>query len=183
MRIQVAELRRSPSGRMTVLLQGEMPPIDCGGRELQPEGLITGEADLELVGKRILAHVRARVKGWASCDRCLEPVVVEVGCEFDQEFVPYETGQQHDQVPAGGRDRSVISGDEIDLTEGLRQSVILSLPSKLLCRGNCRGLCPRCGRDLNKGDCDCGGEEIDPRFETLRPLLARLKPEQGGPLN
>lgn len=59
----------------------------------------------------------------------------------------------------------------IDMTEAIKQAIYLSLPMKPLCKEDCNGLCPKCGKDLNIGDCDCDREDCDPRFEKLKSLL------------
>jgi uncharacterized protein len=56
----------------------------------------------------------------------------------------------------------------------LRDAVTLALPLRPLCREDCKGLCARCGNDLNAGPCDCGGDDIDPRWEALAALRERL---------
>ena len=63
-----------------------------------------------------------------------------------------------------------LDGDEIDLDEILSTLFILDMDTKFLCREDCRGLCPRCGKNLNLGPCGCG-KEIDPRFAVLEQLL------------
>ena len=63
-----------------------------------------------------------------------------------------------------------LDGDEIDLGEILSTLFILDMDSKFLCREDCRGLCPTCGKNLNDGPCGCG-KEIDPRFAVLEQLL------------
>ena len=81
------------------------------------------------------------------------PVRVEGAGEDDGESV---------LVPADG---------QVDLRETAESFLLLSLPSRYLCRADCRGLCPVCGRDLNEGTCTCGGGRVDPRLEKLRLLL------------
>lgn len=63
-----------------------------------------------------------------------------------------------------------LDGDEIDLDEILSTLFILDMDSKFLCREDCRGLCPKCGANLNHDPCGCG-KEIDPRFAVLEQLL------------
>ncbi|MBR0040468.1 MAG: DUF177 domain-containing protein [Oscillospiraceae bacterium] len=63
-----------------------------------------------------------------------------------------------------------LDGDEIDLGEILSTLFILDMDTKFLCREDCRGLCPKCGRNLNLGPCGCG-KETDPRFAVLEQLL------------
>ena len=63
-----------------------------------------------------------------------------------------------------------LDGDEIDLGEILSTLFILDMDTKFLCREDCKGLCPRCGKNLNHGECGCGKEK-DPRFAVLEQLL------------
>lgn len=63
-----------------------------------------------------------------------------------------------------------LDGDEIDLNEMLSTLFILDMDTKFLCRDDCKGLCPRCGKNLNLGPCGCG-KELDPRFAVLEQLL------------
>jgi uncharacterized protein len=68
-------------------------------------------------------------------------------------------------------DEYLIEEGTIDLNVLVNDAVILNLPIKHLCSPECRGLCPYCGANLNRGDCGCRVEEIDPRLEVLRKLL------------
>jgi uncharacterized protein len=61
----------------------------------------------------------------------------------------------------------------IDITEDVRQTVLIAVPLKLLCREECLGLCPHCGKDLNEGPCDCRPVEVDSRWDKLRALQER----------
>lgn len=65
----------------------------------------------------------------------------------------------------------ILDGEAIDLSELVRQLLVLNLPARSLCRPDCRGLCAQCGADLNHGECRCAREEIDPRLAPLRELL------------
>ena len=64
----------------------------------------------------------------------------------------------------------LLSGDELDLTELVRQLITMHLPTRPLCREDCAGLCLHCGKDLNEGPCDCGKAAPDPRWAGLRDL-------------
>jgi len=59
---------------------------------------------------------------------------------------------------------------EIDVSQEIRDLVILSLPPQIFCSPECKGLCPRCGANLNTETCRCTKEEMDPRWEALRGL-------------
>ena len=65
-----------------------------------------------------------------------------------------------------------LEGDSADLDDIVRTVFVLNLDSKLLCREDCAGLCPRCGKNLNDGPCNCQ-KELDPRFAALKQLLEK----------
>ena len=64
------------------------------------------------------------------------------------------------------------------MDEQLLELLELEFPRKILCREDCRGLCPHCGHDLNLGPCDCK-PEIDPRWEPLQAILAEMEAAEG----
>jgi uncharacterized protein len=65
----------------------------------------------------------------------------------------------------------------LDLTEAIRQYALLAVPMKPLCREDCAGLCPGCGRNLNQGGCDCPPQEADPRWAKLKNLVLTGLPD------
>jgi len=112
-------------------------------------------------------HIDARVQ--FTCDRCLKPFESELTTSYVEEYRARAADQEADEDD--GEIRTVhYAGTEVDISEGIRQNLLLMLPTKRLCSEDCRGLCPYCGQDLNEGDCDCEVDEIDPRFEVLKRL-------------
>ncbi|MBO4432092.1 MAG: DUF177 domain-containing protein [Clostridia bacterium] len=65
----------------------------------------------------------------------------------------------------------VVPDMQLEVDELVYTEVVLNLPSKHLCKEDCKGLCYKCGKNLNEGDCGCDLTEPDPRFEKLRELL------------
>lgn len=96
------------------------------------------------------------------CDRCLAPVREELCFEIKERFA--HTGREDEET-------ETFSGDQIDLADFVKRGVMEVLPMKALCREDCKGLCPVCGKDLNEGDCGCDTTYRDPRFESLRALF------------
>lgn len=116
-------------------------------------------------------YVKAHVATLANftCHRCLKDFQREVAAEVDLYYTP--EGSPADLLEADTDMRWLAPGTpEIDLTKDLYDILMLTLPIKVLCDENCRGLCPRCGADLNEGPCGCSVEEIDPRWELLKKL-------------
>lgn len=113
--------------------------------------------------------VRGTLKGTLAqeCRRCLDPVETRLDEEVTLVFAPPEEmgGDESGEMrvlPAGER--------EVDLSEPVREEVILAAPPYVLCDPGCKGLCPRCGTDLNETTCECAVDEPDPRWDALRSL-------------
>lgn len=174
---------RDRNGRETVVREARFG-ADLGGTGLRFEKPAAVRADLRAGPDGIRVRVRAEVEGLADCDRCLEPVAVPIRLDYRELYLtPEQAGPRGAGDDGGDVRRIVYEGDAIDLSEGLRQNLLLALPMKVVCREDCRGLCPRCGRNLNEGECGCRVEDIDPRMEALRPLLEKLAAEKDRPLN
>jgi len=108
-----------------------------------------------------------------TCGACLrayrQPLGVSVTEEFCRAAPPAdEAAGAEQELDAGDFVVPLEPGDSVDLTEVVRQHLVLALPLAARCREDCRGLCPRCGTNLNTGTCACDPREIDPRLEALR---------------
>ena len=97
------------------------------------------------------------------CDRFAAEFDREVSYPLD---VPLASELQDEENP----DYFLLEGDELDLEELLETVFILNMDTRFLCRADCKGLCSRCGKNLNEGPCDCRTES-DPRLAVLEQLL------------
>ncbi len=97
-----------------------------------------------------------------ACDRCVANVKEEIDFFLEEVYVASGNAQEGDES---------YQGSSIDLAGAVKKSILSSLPMKVLCNEDCKGLCPQCGKDLNTGECGCKTEHIDPRFESLRSLF------------
>lgn len=103
-----------------------------------------------------------------SCRRCLEPVRMPVAHQVAFVFAPADELEPDE---AGGEVRELPPGEsELDLSDAIREELILRADRYVVCRPDCRGLCPSCGLDLNDESCECTLEEPDPRWDALRAL-------------
>jgi uncharacterized protein len=112
------------------------------------------------------------------CGRCLEPFEVPVDSAFELRYVPETTataGGDDDEVAEDDLTTAYYRNDTLDLGELMREQFVLALPMKPLCSETCKGLCPECGTNLNKGTCDCKPAWTDPRLAALQGLLDRDK--------
>ena len=102
-----------------------------------------------------------------TCDRC--------ATEFDREIeFPLDVVLVTELANEENEDEWVfpLEGDSADLDDIVRTVFVLNLDSKLLCKEDCKGLCHRCGKNLNDGPCNCQ-KELDPRFAALKQLLEK----------
>jgi len=122
-------------------------------------------------------HLTGRVQTTLElpCSRCLEPFTRPVDAAFDLRYQPQtaNTGADEREIAEDDLSTAFYENEEIDLGQMMREQFLLSLPMKPLCCEECRGLCPVCGTNLNRGACDCKRGWDDPRFNALRELRTK----------
>lgn len=119
-------------------------------------------------------RVRGRLSGQmeGECDRCLEAATFPVDSSFDSYYRPAETAPEHEEVriDEGEAEIAFYDGDGVRLEDVLREHILLQLPMQFVCSEACKGICPHCGQNLNKGTCDCRREMVDERWSALKNL-------------
>ena len=152
-----------------VRIDGALPPDDPVWQEgdtLPTEGVhVTGRLSAAGTGR---FYFTGRIEGTinASCRRCLTDVVAPVAADVQLHFVDADEETAEDDP-----DVYVISvkQHELDIRPAIREEWLLAVPAFVVCKDDCKGLCPTCGADLNLGACDCA-PPIDPRWNALRSL-------------
>ena len=100
----------------------------------------------------------------APCDRCGDYAVKNYTLHIEKSLAPSIEGEESDSI--------LLTPDmKLDIDELVYSADIVSLPMKHLCKDNCKGICAKCGKNLNEGKCDCPEKEIDPRLSALAELL------------
>ncbi len=123
-------------------------------------------------GQEYFCQGKVKAQVTLECARCLATFV----CELDG---PTDFIIGSEESAAGGKDEYdtedyvFLRGNDfcVDISEPVRQALILAVPLKPLCSEDCRGLCPSCGANLNERSCNCNRERIDARWEGLKDLL------------
>lgn len=118
------------------------------------------------------ALVKTTVVG--KCDRCLAQVVIPVERSITEQLLYANDASRISHLGFGELEEKyfVYGNDTLDLADMIRESILADLPQKVLCQDDCRGLCPKCGQNLNHKQCDCQIREIDPRLAILAKLKA-----------
>ena len=119
-------------------------------------------------------HVTGELKAAVAitCDRCLRDLFIPVHETFKLVYVPADEARSSHgerEVNAQELDFVYLEGDELDVDQLIRDQLELALPTRILCRDNCRGLCAQCGADLNDTTCQCAAP-VDPRWQALADL-------------
>jgi uncharacterized protein len=121
-----------------------------------------------------MIHVKSRVETGVEllCARCLEPFFRGLNSEFSTVLKPRPNFPLAEEYELNREDleSDFYEGEEVNLTSFVQDQVLLTLPQKAVCREECRGLCPRCGKNLNREVCQCPTALMDPRFQALKNL-------------
>lgn len=139
--------------------------------QLDPNFTTPVEVAVQLEKSARQVYVRSRIatSGSFQCDRCLSQFQQDISCQYGVVYI-------YDEEDAGKyppEEVRIVQQDlpVIDLSGDVREMIILSIPLKLLCREECRGLCPTCGTDLNSGKCNCRPETSNRPWQGLEKLL------------
>ena len=121
------------------------------------KGLVANKADV------VFLDVKVSFDFKLPCNRCLEDFIKSYDYSFHHILVN-EPDKENDEYIA-------LEAFKLDLDELIMSDILLNLPSKFLCKDDCKGLCEKCGANLNFTSCDCNDDNIDPRLSVLADLL------------
>ena len=145
------------------------------GAEFDGDAHVVGDVTDE-AGYMHLA-LTASVAYHTECARCLEPVSGDFAVELER-TVAAEGTLTEEQLEENVDEYAVIENGKLDLDKAIREELLLSFPMRFLCREDCPGLCPKCGKPRREGDCGCPTKEIDPRLAVLKKLLDKNEEDE-----
>lgn len=128
---------------------------------------------IEKVGNDVVVKGNLRADIKLQCSRCLKEFCSELSVPVDVVYHPVEElkGEDKHEVKVEELNTDFYSGEEMDILALLEEQIVLNLPMKPLCAELCKGICPKCGIDLNVNSCTCNTRVIDSRLEVLKKLL------------
>jgi len=147
----------------------------AGGRlDFSFSSPVAARLEVSKRGRSIFISGEIRTSVHLNCSRCLK----DFDLPFDTDFASYyERGtetEKEKELKAADMDVNFISGDSLDTTELLLGQIVLEVPMQPLCTEACKGLCPKCGADLNLGPCGCGGQDkVESKFSKLKDFKAK----------
>src|ERR1700720_522543 len=143
-------------------------------REYHLEGPVNVVLSYYRAGTELFFRGELTAATVASCARWAEEFIAPSGRSFRYVLAPRAIGDDSNgDLRVEDLEFSLYEGEEVNLTPLIREQMLLALPTRPLCREDCRGLCPRCGANLNDGDCGCVIESGDARLSVLRSIKVR----------
>jgi uncharacterized protein len=132
--------------------------------------------DVHKYGKRVTLKGSAEMSSLFACSRCLKEFQLPLRADFEEEYLPAPELNVGEEEPADEElEPGLYRGDEINIEELIREQMLLAVPMKPLCKPDCLGICPKCGRDLNEAVCGCRQEETDSRLMPLKKIKESMK--------
>ena len=157
----------APPEELTGLLKEEQPSVI---RALEP---LAGSVRLMRTQHSVFVRGRLASRIEVECSRCLEAAELGVRFQVEAEYFPEIDIHTGAGLPKPEDDLAftIDPSHELDLTEAVRQHLLLEMPMHVVCGEACKGLCARCGANLNVGACECAPEVGDERLSVLKALL------------
>jgi uncharacterized protein len=145
----------------------ELEPLELGGQRYLPvPAKVPAELTITRASTGTVFELAFHVRLHGPCFRCLEDAVLDL---------PISAREYHATHPQDEELRTpYVEDDKLDLSAWARDALALELPDKILCRADCAGLCPVCGKDLNREPHEHDDNESDPRWAALAELKDRL---------
>jgi uncharacterized protein len=169
MRIELENLEGGKGEFAHVYQPDDLNPVDD---RVKLSGPATVNGKIRLSGNEVFVNGHVETRAQVECDRCLKPVELPVSADFEVEYI---TGSEYESSAAAELTEaemsvSVFDGHAIDVDEIVKEQILLAVPTRMLCREDCKGICPQCGTDRNTGECECVTDDIDPRWAALKNL-------------
>jgi uncharacterized protein len=169
MRIELENLEGGKGDFAHVYNPDELNPVDERVKLTAPA---TVNGKIRLAGNEVFVNGHVDTRAQVECDRCLKLIELPVNADFELEYITgseYETSAVAELTEAE-MSVAVFDGEALDVDEIVKEQILLAVPTRMLCREDCKGICPQCGVDKNTGECNCETKEIDPRWAALKNL-------------
>lgn len=173
MLIDLSELFTCEGKRNRYTVAFTLPEVSFGGETYQVLKAEPFELEIASLGKRkftMKGHVPVTLE--APCARCLEPVSFVCELDFDREFLVGRTAEEQEE----SMDEEIyLDAYNLDADRLICNELLVSLPMRILCREDCKGICNRCGTNLNLRTCTCDTRELDPRMSVIQEIFNQFK--------
>ncbi len=163
-KINVAQIKKRLVSKKELAYDLEAAELGIKPEEMDLNGPVRLEGSMSNVGDVLLLEAVLTAEVKRRCGRCLKGFTAVTKAEIVEKYFPVNA----ENIAS---DAFVYDSDVVDITEPLREGLLLAEPMQALCNLDCKGLCPVCGADLNDGDCGCGRFTVDPRLAALKRFI------------
>ena len=167
--INLTDVLTSQDKVITMQAETDMTEVNIGGETFQIAEKSPVSFTFTNIGKnKALIEGKAELVFSMNCDRCLKIVERKMVLDFSRTV---HSGDSKETLSDEDDDRDFMEGDQLKVEELLINEIMINWPMKVLCKPDCKGLCPKCGKDLNTGDCGCDTFVPDPRMAVIKDIF------------
>lgn len=162
MQLSVQKALQRQGERLEFRVELGLEPFEFCGDQIAPCGPVLVEGHMMGVEDRIELDgvIHASLK--SSCVRCLSEAVLQLRVPFTEKYLREPDEEEPDAF--------LYEASAVDLDQMVLGNLVMNLPVQILCKEDCKGLCPKCGKNLNEGPCDCDSEPLHSAFAVLKDL-------------
>ncbi|HDZ86257.1 MAG TPA: DUF177 domain-containing protein [Actinobacteria bacterium] len=163
LKVDISDIRGEASAHKSFEVKSDLGSLDIRGQTINL-GEVSSSGEVTNADEGIMAQATANGHFDLQCSRCLANFGYDLNIDIS-EFFSFEDGEAE----------YVVEDDNIDLAGPVIEAIALNLDIKTLCKNSCKGLCDKCGTNLNLGKCECKTEKIDIRLKKLQDLKSSLE--------
>ncbi|MBD5444941.1 MAG: DUF177 domain-containing protein [Lachnospiraceae bacterium] len=167
--INLTDVLTSEDKVISVQIETDMTEVVIGSEAFKIVGKSPVSFTITNIGKN-----RAAINGQVEfvflldCDRCLKPVEEKMALDFFREV---SVSDMEEDMSEENDDQDFMEGYQLNVNDLLNNEIMINWPMKVLCKPDCKGICPKCGKDLNTGDCECDTFVPDPRMAVIKDIF------------
>lgn len=169
--VDISSIRDEKGASLEVGLSCAGSRLEAARDDIVYSGPVSVLAEVTSTGFSMVVRGEVKATLVSPCSRCLEPAELPLKAVLFEEYrQPGPQAESDSGLDADDGDTRTYSGNTLDLTDAVRDAIIMATPIRILCKDDCPGLCPMCGVNLGTSSCGCAAP-VDPRLEGLAKLL------------
>lgn len=169
MTIDVSAILKDLGGKIVVKGDVKIADTDFLGEMYHFPEPLRVSGSISNNGKSLILKANCTGLMNTQCTRCTKDITVPISFDLDENLIQGDGDNSYDE------DVIVFEGTQIDIDDIVSDNFLMNVDTKYLCSEDCKGLCPHCGADLNKGECGCEEDNIDPRWAALADIMKNDK--------
>ena len=162
--LDISRILKSPGDSMNFDGNTELSSDIFKNERIEDVSLVSVKGIVKNISGVVVLEANGSFSYSVPCDRCGEMLTKSLDFEITENFVK----ESDDEITT---DALTLTGDTVDLKDIAERVAFANLPLKNLCREDCKGLCLKCGANLNYSPCECKDDEWNPQFESLKGLI------------